>query len=199
MHPNPAFRKETVLQNLQFARQRGFGALCVNGADGPLIAHIPFEIDANGNTLRLHLARSNAIARADMPCPAVVAVTGPDGYISPDWYSVPDQVPTWNYIAVHLRGEIHRLDSTALKTHLDAVSDSFEQRLSPKPIWRSDKMSDGVMERMMRAIQPFVMKIIAIEGTWKLGQNKTPDARAGAVAGLRAQGLAELADYMDNI
>lgn len=198
MHPNPAFRGQTTAQNLQFARMRGFGALCVNGADGPLLAHIPFELSEDGSVLRLHLARSNAIARGQMPCPAVMAVMGPDGYISPDWYSVPDQVPTWNYIAVHLRGQIRPLDHAALDPHLTAVSDAFESRLAPKPIWRSSKMSDGVMERMMRAILPYEMQITGVEGTWKLGQNKTEAARAGAIAGLRAQGLAALADYMEN-
>ena len=32
-------------------------------------------------------------------------VEGPEGYISPDWYGVADQVPTWNYVAVHLVGK----------------------------------------------------------------------------------------------
>ncbi len=198
MHPNPAFRKETTVQNLHFARARGFGALCINGADGPLLAHIPFEM-ASEDTLRLHLARSNAIARTDMPCPAVMAVMGPDGYISPDWYGAPDQVPTWNYIAVHLRGFIRPLSAEALELHVNAVSDSFEARLAPKPIWRSSKMGDGVMERMMRAILPFEMQITSVEGTWKLGQNKTPQARAGAVAGLRALGMDALADHMERV
>jgi transcriptional regulator len=198
MHPNPAFRTETTAQNLDFARARGFGALCVNGADGPLLAHIPFEM-VGEDTLRLHLARSNAIARVDMPCPAVMAIMGPDGYISPDWYGAPDQVPTWNYIAVHLRGFIRPLPAEALEPHVNAVSDSFEARLAPKPIWRSSKMGDGVMERMMRAILPFEMQITSVEGTWKLGQNKTPQARAGAVAGLRALGMDALADHMERV
>lgn len=197
MHPNLAFRQETAAQNLEFARARGFGALCVNGADGPFLAHIPFEID--GDKLRLHLARSNAIARADLPCPAVMAVMGPDGYISPDWYGVADQVPTWNYIAVHLRGTLCRLPDEALEPHVNAVSETFESRLAPKPIWRSSKMSPGVMDRMMRAILPFQMQITAVEGTWKLGQNKTPQAREGAIAGLRALGMDALAQHMQEV
>lgn len=198
MHPNPAFRQETAAQNLDFARARGFGALCVNGADGPLLAHIPFEM-GGGDRLRLHLARSNAIARADLPCPAVMAVMGPDGYISPDWYGAADQVPTWNYIAVHLRGTLSRLPDETLEPHVNTVSETFESRLAPKQIWRSSKMSPGVMDRMMRAILPFQLQITAVEGTWKLGQNKTQQARAGAIAGLRALGMDELADHMQKV
>jgi transcriptional regulator len=198
MHPNPIFRSITTAQNLAFAQMRGFGALCVNGDNGPLLAHVPFEIDATGTTLRLHLARSNPIARAAMPCAAVMPVTGPDGYISPDWYDLPDQVPTWNYIAVHLRGTLSPLPEQSLRPHLDAVSTAFEQRLAPKPVWHSSKMTPEAMQRMMRAILPFEMQI-AVEGTWKLGQNKTAAARAGAIAGLRAQGLSQLADYMQQV
>ena len=41
----------------------------------------------------LHLARSNPIARASLPTPALIAVSGPDAYISPDWYGPHEQVP----------------------------------------------------------------------------------------------------------
>ena len=47
-------------------------------------------------------------------------------------------------------------------------------------------MTDGVMERMLRMILPFRLVIETVDGTWKLGQNKTPEQRAGAVAGLKA-------------
>ena len=106
MHPNPAFRKTPAERNLDFARARGFGTLSVNGAEGPVMAHVPFLLSPDGGYADLHLARSNAVIVAGLPAKAVLAVTGADAYISPDWYGVPDQVPTWNYIAVHLRGEL---------------------------------------------------------------------------------------------
>ena len=106
MHPNSAFRQTSAAANLAFARARGFGMLTLNGPEGPLAAHVPFLIDAEGTALDLHLARSNPIARAPLPASALMAVSGPDAYISPDWYGVADQVPTWNYVAVHLRGTL---------------------------------------------------------------------------------------------
>ncbi len=100
MHPNPIFRQAETQQNLAFARDRGFGILSVNGPDGPLLAYVPFLLAADGATLDLHLVRSNPIARAiTTPQPAVMAISGPDSYVSPDWYGVDDQVPTWNNIA----------------------------------------------------------------------------------------------------
>lgn len=186
MHPNPAFRQEPLTRNLAFARDRGFGSLSVNGPLGPLLAHIPFLLAPDGRFADIHLASSNAIARADLPCPAVVAVVGPDAYVSPDWYGTPDQVPTWNYVAVHLRGTLAPLPDAELAPMVNALSDLFEARLLPKAVWKSSKMTEGVMARMLRMIRPFRLTITEVEGTWKLNQNKTAAARAGVIDGLQA-------------
>jgi transcriptional regulator len=188
MHTNPAFRQTPTDSNLAFARDRGFGILSVNGPEGPLAAHIPFLIAPDGATADLHLARSNPIARAALPAPALIAVSGPDAYISPDWYALPDQVPTWNYVAVHLRGTLSPLPVETLRDHADALSARFESDLLPKTPWTSAKMTDGVMERMMRMILPFRLTITGIDGTWKLNQNKPPEARHAAAAALVARG-----------
>jgi transcriptional regulator len=190
MHPNPAFRKTPVHDNLAFARQRGFGMLTINADIGPLAAHVPFLIAADGQSVDLHLARSNPIARAELPARALIAVSGPDAYISPDWYGVPDQVPTWNYVAVHLRGVLEERPVDALRDHADALSARFEADLRPKTPWMSTKMSDGVMERMMRMIVPFRMTIASVDGTWKLNQNKDAAVRLSAANAL-AQGFSE--------
>jgi transcriptional regulator len=175
MHPNPAFRQSPRDRNLAFARQRGFGLLTVNGPDGPLAAHVPFQLSDDAATVDFHLARSNPIARAGLPMPALLAVAGPDAYVSPDWYDLPDQVPTWNYVAVHLRGVLEPLPEDALRPHVDALSADHEGRITGKTPWTSAKMSEGAMPRMMRMILPFRMRVQAVEGTWKLSQNK-PDA-----------------------
>lgn len=184
MHPNPTFRATPATEALATARLRGFGQLSVNGPDGPIAAHIPFEIDDDGATATLHLARSNPIARSGLPLPALLAVSGPDAYVSPDWYGGDDQVPTWNYIAVHLRGVLEPLPETDLLPHLGRVSAAFEARLAPKRPWTMAKMSDEAATRMMRMILPFRLRITLVESTVKLNQNKTPEQRAGAAAGI---------------
>lgn len=189
MHPNPIFRQSSQDEALAMARARGFGVLCVNGAEGPLAAHVPFEIDAGGGAVTLHLARSNPIARGALPAPAVMVVSGPDAYVSPDWYGMPDQVPTWNYVAVHMRGMLEPLPPTALHGHLDRVSAAFEARLAPKKPWVADKMTEGVMDRMMRGILPFRLVVSAVESTVKLNQNKPEAARIGAARGIAAAPL----------
>jgi transcriptional regulator len=188
MHPNPAFRQTPADRNIAFARARGFGVLTVNGPEGPLAAHVPFLLDAEATFADLHLARSNAIIRAGLPAPALLAVSGPDAYISPDWYGphheVPDQVPTWNYVAVHLRGVLEALPEDALRPHVDALSAEHEGRIAGKRPWTSAKMTEGAMPRMMRMILPFRFRVLSVDGTWKLNQNKPPDVRARAAAAL---------------
>ena len=188
MHPNPAFRQTARDRNLAFARARGFGILTINGPEGPLAAHIPFLLNGDATCADLHLARSNPIARASLPVPAVIAISGPDAYISPDWYGphtdVPDQVPTWNYVAVHLRGALEPLPDDALHPHVDALSAEHEGRITDKRPWTSAKMTEGAMPRMMRMILPFRFHVASVEGTWKLNQNKTPEIRARAADAL---------------
>lgn len=176
MHPNPIFRKETTAQNLAFAKDRGFGVLSINGPQAPLAAHVPFVLDEDH--LELHLVRSNPIARLlKDSMSALLTVSGPDSYISPDWYEMDhDQVPTWNYVAVHLRGDIRALTPKETRGHLERLSDAFESRL-PKAPWKVDKMPDATLTKLMRMIVPCKMVISEVEGTWKLNQNKPADAR----------------------
>lgn len=188
MHPNPAFRQSPRDQNLAFARARGFGILTINGPEGPLAAHIPFLLNEDASFAELHLARSNPIARAALPAPALIAISGPDAYISPDWYGphdqVPDQVPTWNYVAVHLRGTLEPMPEDAMRPHVDALSAQHETRIAGKRPWTSAKMTEGAMPRMMRMILPFRFRVASVEGTWKLNQNKSPEIRARAADAL---------------
>ena len=194
MHPNPIFRKTDAKRSLDFVRTRGFGTLTLNGPKAPLLAHIPFILNDDATELELHTMRSNPIWQAiEAPRDAVLAITGPDGYISPDWYGTPDQVPTWNYVAVHLHGTLRRVDHGELHGVLDRLSAHFEARLAPKHPWHSSKMSDGVMARMMRMIVPLRMTITDLQSTWKLGQNKPETARLGAANALHTGTGSELA------
>jgi transcriptional regulator len=196
MHPNPTFRGEATDRNIAFARQRGFGTLAVNTPDGaPLLSHVPFVLSEVGKLLEAHLVRSNPILRlTDEPVEAVVAVLGPDAYISPDWYGMEDQVPTWNYVAVHLRGKLQRLPDDRLHDILERTSGHFESMLAPKPVWTTAKMDQKKYARMLRQIVPVTMQVETVDGTWKLSQNKPDSARLGAAEALAtSQAGAEIA------
>ncbi len=194
MHPNPNFRQTDHAQSLAFARERGFGVLCANGATFPMLSHVPALISTDGTYADLHLVRSNPIARALKPADTpplnvTLAINGPDSYISPDWYGVPDQVPTWNYVAVHIIGTLAPLNDDTLPGILDELSHHFEHRLAPKPIWTRDKMTEGTYDKMARMIQPFRLTVTDVQSTWKLNQNKPDAPRHSAANHVAAYGI----------
>ncbi len=184
MHPNPAYRQEPQARALDFARERGFGTLTVAGPEGVLAAHVPFLVE--DGLVAAHLVRSNPLVRhlGGGPAAALMIVTGPDGYISPDWYGEPDRVPTWNYVAVHIRGELRLIDEARLRAHLDRLAANFERRLAPKTPWKADKMTPDVLARLLRQIVPVEMAIEAVDSTFKLNQNGAASSRLGAAAAL---------------
>lgn len=179
---------EDPAESLAIARDHGFGALVVDG-DG---SHVPFVVDEREDghaRLRFHLARGNGlIASIADGARMLMIVSGPHSYISPDWYVSDDQVPTWNYVAVHLRGQGRILDADELRTQVDDLSAANEARLAPKRPWTSAKMTPRRLEGMLRAIVGVEMVVDTIEGARKLGQNKTEADRAGVVDALRARG-----------
>jgi transcriptional regulator len=192
MHPNPIFRKTAHADSLMFVRDRGFGTVSINAESGPLLAHVPFILSDDGTYGEFHLVRTNPIARATAePLPAVLSVTGPDSFISPDWYETDDQVPTWNYVAVHLRGTIEQRPQSELLPHLDRLSAQFESRLAPKTPWKTDKMDAEVLNKIMRMIVPFQINIQDIQSTWKLGQNKPDAARLSAANNVETDGIGQ--------
>ncbi|MEX3314030.1 FMN-binding negative transcriptional regulator [Sulfitobacter sp. PS-8MA] len=190
MHPNPIFRKEGRDRNLGFARDVGFGVLAINGAEGPLMAHVPFILNDAGDLAELHLVRSNPIARAlKTPQPVRLAVSGADSYVSPDWYGIADQVPTWNYVAVHLTGTLELRPAEELPDLLARQSAIYEARLAPKTPWKMDKMTPEARDKMLRMILPCQIRVTGIEGTWKLGQNKEDAVRRAAAEQMAAHGF----------
>ena len=188
MHPNSVFRQEPRASALELARERGFGAFTVAGPEGVLAAHLPFVLEED--RVLAHLVRVNPLAGhlGSGPARALLIVSGPDGYVSPDWYGEPHLVPTWNYAAVHLRGELRLLEETMLRPILDRLSETFEARLAPKPPWKADKVEEGLIARMMRQIVPIEMSVETVDSTFKLNQNRSDTARAGAAATLTAGG-----------
>jgi transcriptional regulator len=190
MHPNRAFRKSSDARNIAFAREQGFGLLCVNAPEAPLVSHVPFLLSEDGSRVDLHLVRSNPIARLlSEPVQARLAVQGPHSYISPDWYGITDQVPTWNYIAVHLQGTLELRPAEELRDLLDRQSELFEMRLKPKRPWTTSKMTEDTLNAMMRQIVPCSIAVSKIDGTWKLNQNKDNDARLRAADAVEMVGM----------
>ena len=202
MHPNPIYRRTTDARAFDLVRDRAFGQITLTGPDGLLASHIPVLLAPDKTTLDMHLVRSNPILRLlDTPQDALLAVMGPDGYVSPDWYGADDQVPTWNYAAVQIRGTLEALDHATMHDMLDRQSAHFEDQL-PKTPWTTAKMTPDVLEKMMRQIVPCRMTITDVQSTFKLNQNKPDDVRLRAADAMESSGIgmetATLAALMRN-
>ena len=190
MYTPPMFKPDRAA-SLAFAEARGFGTVCAWDGRKPIASSLPFYLTSTGDgtpQALFHVARGNALAGlADGKSFWLLAANGADAYVSPDWYVSPDQVPTWLYQAVHLTGSVRRLSDDELGPHLDTLSAKFENRLAPKPPWKSSKMTAGRLEAMKKAIVGLVMSVDEVEGSFKLAQHKSDADYCGAATALAQQ------------
>jgi transcriptional regulator len=190
MYTPPPFKPDRAA-SLAFAEARGFGTVC--GWDGhkPIASLLPFYLTfANDGTPQamFHLARHNPLVNlADGTSSWLLAVSGADAYVSPDWYVSPDQVPTWLYEAVHLTGTVRKLSDDELAVQIDTLSAKFENRLVPKKPWTSSKMTAGRLDAMKKAIVGLVMTVEDVEGSFKLNQHKSETDYAAIAGALSSQ------------
>lgn len=195
VHPDRQFRWEDRDAMRAFVSDRRFGVLFAETPDGPAVAHVPM-VWLDADRVGFHLSRGNRLSPHLDGRRALFLCDGPHGYVSPDWYGLEDQVPTWNYVAVELEGTVTAIDRGDLPALIDALSRDSEGRLAPKPAWTRDKMGEGLSDRMMGAITGHVMQVAEWRGTRKLGQNKPLAARLAAADGLEAAGDSAIAALM---
>ncbi len=185
MHPDPAFRWDEA-QARAFVAAEGFGALFAATPDGPRVAHVPVVVTGDG-ALRFHLSRGNALTAHLCDATALFVVQGPHAYISPGWYEAgPDQVPTWNYVAVEVDGIVRAIDRAALREQFDAMAATYEGEGG----WAVDAMAPPRAEAMMNAIAGFELIPTAWRTTTKLSQNKPEPVRRRVIAALGDHPLA---------
>ncbi len=195
MYQPPHFRETDLPTQHGLIVSHPLGLLISPGLEGILANPVPFvlhpELGERG-TLRCHLARANPQlqALADKP-DALVVFQGAERYITPSWYASKAEhgkvVPTWNYAIVQARG-VARLQSDPawLRTHVSTLSDTREAgRDHP---WALDDAPEAFVQSQLKGIVGIEIEIAAIEGKWKVSQNRPEPDRAGVVAGLMADG-----------
>ncbi len=184
-------QQQALMAGNPFAR-----LITVDGDGLPHASHLPF-LSMDG-LLDGHMAKANPQWRHFQPGREVLVIfSGPHGYISPSWYSGEPNVPTWNYVALHVYGRPRLVEDAARKKARQAhLVEVMESRFSePWVMELPEKYEQG----MLAGIVTFEIEITRMEGKAKLGQNRKPVDQQGAIAGLRATGQAEdaaLADLM---
>ena len=198
MYVPPAFA-ETRIDVLQGAMRRtGLANLVTVGTAGLLASPLPLMLDEAAGpygTLYGHLARANPQWQDTPTADGLAIFMGPDAYVSPGWYATKQEtgkvVPTWNYITVHAAGPVSFFEDTdELLDVVTRLTDRHEEgRAAP---WAVSDAPAPFVAGQLKGIVGFRMPIRALQGKWKLSQNRSPADRAGVAAGLAAEG-AEMA------
>ena len=155
-----------------FLKANAFGIL-INQTNGKLWAtHIPLELEINKegeDVLMGHISKENPQWTAFESNDEVLAVfTGPHSYISSSWYDH-ENVPTWNYSAVHVYGKIKIIEGDAVIDSLSKLVDKYEQN-SKCPVRVADLSKKTMMQT--RGIVAFEIKIEEIQAQTKMSQNR---------------------------
>ncbi|MDI1256371.1 MAG: FMN-binding negative transcriptional regulator [Flavobacterium sp.] len=154
-----------------FLKNNSFGIL-VNQTNGRLWAtHIPLELEhKNGKAFLCgHISKENPQWEGFTDNNQVLAVfSGPHAYISSSWYDH-ENVPTWNYIAVHVYGKVKIVDEKTTIAMLKQLVDKYESN-SENPV-RIENLSKKTMLQA-RGIVGFEIEIESIEATRKMSQNR---------------------------
>lgn len=156
-----------------FMEQFSFASLITQN-EGKLIgSHIPFVLDREADAygrLRGHVAVGNPqLAHLKSGSEALVMFQGPHSYISPSWYAAQENVPTWNYTAVHAYGRPKILDRDGLILLLKDLVHQNERHFEQP--WDFDPQAAWI-DKMLPQIAAFEIPIERLEGKFKLNQNR---------------------------
>ncbi len=176
---------------LAFAATRGFGLVVACEGGRPVASLLPFlvtEQDGEVPRVHFHVARGNPLAALAEKCGTwLIAVAGQDAYVSPDWYTTKDQVPTWLYEAVQLAGPVRVVPADHTAEHLDRLAAKFEAWHAPKPPWTAARVSAARRATLTNAIVAIEMTVETVEGSFKLNQAKSDADCVAVVRALRQQ------------
>ncbi|MNF28530.1 Protease synthase and sporulation protein PAI 2 [compost metagenome] len=172
MYTPDIYKNENQEEIELFLKENSFGIL-INQTHGKLCAtHIPLELDSNKEGKQIlhgHLSKENPQWKGFAENDEILAVfSGPHSYISSSWYDH-ENVPTWNYIAVHVYGKIKILEGEAVIESLKKLTDKYEAQ-SENPV-RVENLSKKTMLQT-RGIIAFEIEITEIQATKKMSQNR---------------------------
>jgi transcriptional regulator len=186
----PAFAAREVDAVAQAMRDYPFATLITPTDGEPQITHLPLLYHADPSphgTLIGHVARANPHWRHIAARQSLAIFHGPHAYVSPSWYGEPAaMVPTWNYVVVHVHGDVELVDDPAGKLAMvQELTQRFEAR-RPAP-WRL-QLEGAHLDAMIGAIVAFRIKVTRVDAKFKLSQNRSGADRGRVVAALADEG-----------
>ncbi|MCY8234813.1 FMN-binding negative transcriptional regulator [Priestia endophytica] len=165
------FRVTNVDEIWEFVQENSFGTLVTTKQGKPIATHLPLQLVKEGDTYYItgHVAYGNPQWRTFETYENVLVMfQGPHAYISSSWYKQ-ENVPTWNYQAVHVYDTACILNEEELKQDLTKLLQKYEKHRKNPVLW--DKLSPEVLEKELKGIVGFKIKVQEIQAAHKLSQN----------------------------
>lgn len=185
----PKYYKVTNVDDIwDFVQNNSFGTIVTTAQGKPIATHLPLQLIKEGDTYYItgHIAYGNPQWRTFEACEDVLVMfQGPHAYISSSWYEK-ENVPTWNYQAVHVYGTASILNEEELKHDLTMLLQTYEKHRKNPVLW--DKLSPQLLESQLKGIVGFKMKVGEIQASYKLSQNRNEEDYMNIIDQLRKEG-----------
>lgn len=176
------FKMTDKAEIFEVMRKHSFATLFSTHQGLPFATHLPLILSEDGSHLSGHFARQNP-QWTDIENQTVLAVfQGPHSYISPSWYETNQTVPTWNYVAVHVYGEMELIDNE------EEIMSDFRQMIdiyeSKKDQYQMKDVDPKIISNLNKGVQAFKIHISHIEGKAKLSQNHSSERQNRVISQL---------------
>jgi transcriptional regulator len=169
------FKEKDKQAVLDFIEENPFAFMTGSFLSGKQVAtQIPVLLEEKNGELYLqgHVMRNTDHHKAFVENPNVLLLfTGPSCYVSASWYSNPQIGSTWNYMSVHVAGEVNFMSDDELIAFMQKLTLKFEKGNAQSPTFY-DNLPDHFLSKMMPAIVGFEIKAEKIENVFKLSQNR---------------------------
>ena len=168
--------------------------------------HLAFLIDSKSDRihrLRGHIAKKNPLHRTIRNGTDVLVVyRAEDSYISPNWYPAKEQtqqaVPTWNYQAIHIYGQICFTENpTFIRRVVGELTNKHELNIGESPPWKLGNARSPFIQQMISSVVGIEINVGKIEAKSKLSQNRTEVDFDGVRINLRRLHKTNIACAMD--
>lgn len=189
---NFSYFKEKERQTiLDFIEENPFAFMTGSYLSGEQVAtQIPILMEERNGELYLqgHIMRNTDHHKAFVENPNVLLVfTGPSCYVSASWYSNPQIGSTWNYMSVHVAGQVNFMTNEALIAFMRKLTLKFEKGNS-QSLTFYDNLPESFLNKMMPAIVGFEIKAEHIENVFKLSQNRDEKSYTNIISKLEQLG-----------
>ncbi|MCW9134396.1 FMN-binding negative transcriptional regulator [Bacillus paramycoides] len=198
----PKYFKVTNVDEIwDFVHKNSFGTIVTTEKEKPIATHLPFGLTKKGDDYFItgHMAYGNPQWRTFETCEDVLVMfQGPHSYISSSWYGH-EEVPTWNYQAVHVYGKASILDKEELIDELTTILKKYEENRENPVLW--DKLSPDPLESELKGIVGFKIKVRDIQAAYKLSQNRNETDYINIIDKLKNEGnldSKQMAEIMEN-